>query len=347
MSKNIVVLIIYIIAFLAGLPCNLLACYSFLRKVRQKPVPIDILLLNLTFSDLFLLIFLPFKMAEVALNFKWPLSPNFCPVTNFFFYSSIYLSTLFLMGVSIERYLCIAHPVKHKLNRRPTYAKIASLFFWFLACAHCGSIVFVVHYFHGSQWSSENNVTCYKKFSPQQLSIVLPFRLELFIVLFFIPFIVTVFCYVNVIRILTNMPNIKPQKRQRAVGLAIATMLNFTIAFAPYNISHIVGFVKKESPTWRTETFCLTSLNTVLDPVIFFFSSSTIRRTFTEFWIGICNKLRNLTSRCCPCCCKSCRDNAKEGRAGELSVGNLPSILAGSSTPSPFLTLEPSGTLDG
>ncbi|XP_063167867.1 free fatty acid receptor 2-like [Candoia aspera] len=342
MADKIVVLIIYIFAFLVGLPCNLLACYSFLRKVRHKPVPIDILLLNLTLSDLFLLFFLPFKIAEVALNFKWPLPSIICPLVNFFFYSSIYLSTLFLMGVSIERYLCVAHPVKHKLNRRPTYAKIASLFIWLLACSHCGSIVFIVH-FHGAQWSPTDNITCYKIFSADQLRIVLPFRLELFIVLFFIPFIVTVFCYANVIRILTTMPNIKTRKRQRAVGLAVATILNFTIAFAPYNISHVVGFVKNQSPSWRTETFCLTSLNTVLDPVIFFFSSSTIRTTFTECWIGICNKLRKHTSSCCPCCCRSCRDNAKEGGAGEVSV---PSILAGSSTPTPFATLEPSGILE-
>ncbi|XP_070619760.1 free fatty acid receptor 2-like [Erythrolamprus reginae] len=346
MEDKPIVLAIYIITFIIGLPCNFLACYSFLRKVRRKPVPIDILLLNLTISDLFLLFFLPFKMAEVAECFTWPLPSFICPLANFFFYSSIYISTLFLMGVSIERYLCIAYPVKHKLNRRPTYAKIASLFFWFLACFHCGCIIFIVHYHRTSSWSQMDNVTCYYKFSKEQLAIVLPFRLELFFVLFLLPFFVTVSCYVNVIRILYAMPNIKPQKKQRAMGLAVATLLNFTLAFAPYNISHVVGFVNNKSPDWRTVTFCLTSLNTVLDPVIFFFSSSTIRRTLTECWVGICKEFRNRASPCCPWCCKSCRDNTKKEEAGELSLGNIPSILAGSSTPTPFATLEPSMTLD-
>ncbi|XP_032084228.1 free fatty acid receptor 2-like [Thamnophis elegans] len=346
MENKAVVLTIYIVAFIIGLPCNLLACYSFMRKVRHRPVPIDILLLNLTISDLFLLIFLPFKMAEIAQRFTWPLPSFLCPLINFFFYSSIYISTLFLMGVSIERYLCIAYPVKHKLNRRPTYARIASLVFWFLACFHCGCIIFIVHYLPGNHWSHVDNVTCYYNFSDKQLAVVLPFRLELFFILFLLPFFVTIACYANVIRILNSMPNIKPQKRQRAMGLAVATLLNFTLAFAPYNISHIVGFVTKKSPSWRTETFCLTSLNTVLDPVIFFFSSSTIRRTLRECWIGICKKLRNHTSPCCPCCCRSSKDNTKKGEAGELSLGSIPSILAGSSTPTPFATLEPSMTLD-
>ncbi|XP_042296610.1 free fatty acid receptor 2-like [Sceloporus undulatus] len=330
MAPKSLVLAVYTFAFVTGLPSNLLACYSFLRKVRQNPVPIDILLLNLTISDLFLLLFLPFKMVEAALDNTWPLPYFLCPLANFLFYSSIYLSTLFLMGVSVERYLCVAHPVKHKLNRRPTYAKVASLFFWLLACSHCLSIVYVVEYYDGSEKKPDDNSTCYENFTPSQLRIVLPFRLELCIVLFLIPFIITLFCYISVIRILTSMPNIKPQKKQRAIALALATVLNFSLAFAPYNISHIVGFIQNENPSWRVETFFLTSLNTTLDPVIFFFSSATIRRAFTGFWLRICSII---SSPCCLVCCKTPKTDAKEEGAGQVSVSNM---LAGSSTPSPF-----------
>ncbi|XP_060641628.2 free fatty acid receptor 2-like [Anolis sagrei] len=330
MADKNVVLGVYIFAFVTGLPSNLLACYSFLKKVTEKPVPIDILLLNLTISDLFLLIILPVKMAEIALDNTWPLPDFLCPVANFIFYSSIYLSTLFLMGVSVERYLCIAHPVKHKLNRRPTYAKMASLFIWFLACSHCLSIVYGVEYSDRTAKKSGSNGTCYDNFTEKQLRIVLPFRLELCIVLFFIPFIITLFCYISVIRILTSMPNIKPQKKQRAVALALATVLNFSLAFAPYNISHIVGFIEGKNPDWRVETFFLTSLNTTLDPVIFFFSSATIRRTFTDFWLRICSSIR---SPCCRICCKAPNAETKDEEAGRASVSNM---LAGSSTPTPY-----------
>uniref|UniRef100_A0A803SQZ0 G-protein coupled receptors family 1 profile domain-containing protein n=1 Tax=Anolis carolinensis TaxID=28377 RepID=A0A803SQZ0_ANOCA len=271
------ILAVYIFAFLTGLPSNFLAFYSFQKKVREKPLPIDILLLNLTISDLFLLIILPVKMVEVALDNTWPLPDFLCPLVLFIFHSSIYLSTLFLMGISMERYLCM-----------PTYAKVASLFFWFLACSHCLGIAYGVEYHDRTAKKGGFNSTCYDNFSPSQLQIVLPIRLEVFIVLFFIPFIITLFCYISVIRILTSMPNIKPQKKQRAVALALATVLNFSLAFAPYNISHIVGFIEGENPAWRVETFVFTTLNTTLDPVIFFFSSSTIRQTITD-WLRICS----------------------------------------------------------
>ncbi|XP_042295755.1 free fatty acid receptor 2-like [Sceloporus undulatus] len=321
MAPKSLVLAVYTFAFVTGLPSNLLACYSFLKKVRQNPAPIDILLLNLTISDLFLLFFLPFKMVEAALDNTWPLPYFLCPLANLFFYGSTYLSTLFLMGVSVERYLCIAHPVKHKLNRRPTYAKVASLFFWLLTFSHCLSIVYVVEYYDRSEKKPDDNSTCYENFTPSQLRIVLPFRLEFCIVLFFIPFIITLFCYISVIRILTIMPNIKPQKKQRAVALALATVLNFSLAFAPYNISHIVGFIQNKNPSWRVETFFLTSLNTTLDPVIFFFSSATIRQVFTEYWLGIGSYVQAFVSWCpFPCCSiPSVSDEEDGGR----SISNL------------------------
>ncbi|XP_062996715.1 free fatty acid receptor 2-like [Elgaria multicarinata webbii] len=327
MAHKNIVLAFYLAFFLTGLPCNILACYAFLRKVRQKAVPIDIILLNLTISDLFLLLFLPFKMVEAAFDNTWPLPAFLCPLANFFFYSSIYLSTLFLMGVSVERYLCIAHPVKHKLNHRPTYAKVASLFFWLLACSHCASIVYVVEYSDRTQRKLQDNSTCYVHFSDRQLAILLPFRLELCLVLFCLPFIITAFCYINIIRIVTSMPNIHPHKKQRAVGLAVATTLIFAIVFAPYNISHIVGFFQNESPSWRVETFFLASLNTTLDPIIFFLSSSTIRKTFANFWFGLCHNLQVVLLRCSSPCCRVPEDNEEEAGAGRSIPACLSTIF--------------------
>ncbi|XP_034974610.2 free fatty acid receptor 2-like [Zootoca vivipara] len=286
MAHKGVVLAFYIFTFLTGLPSNLLACYTFLRKVSQKPVPIDILLLNLTMADITLLLFLPFKMAEATWDMTWHLPVSLCPLTNFCFYSSIYISTLFLMGVSVERYLCVLYPVKYKLNRRPIYAIAASLFFWLLAYSHC-SIVYIVQNRNTTMLPSDKNFSCYEKFSSSQLHILLPVRLEISLLLFWLPFAITLFCYINVIRILASLPKIPSHKKKRAMGLALVTLLNFTICFAPYNTSHIVGFIQKQSPSWRVDVFILSALNTTLDPVLFFFSSTAIRRTFSSCWVGI------------------------------------------------------------
>ncbi|NXI61089.1 FFAR3 protein, partial [Anseranas semipalmata] len=275
------VLAAYVLTFIVGLPANIFTFATLLGKARRRVNPADILLLNLTGADLLLLLFLPFKMAEAAADMTWPLPVFLCPVANFCFYSSIYLSSLFLAALSVERYLGVVFPLKFKNRRRLGRTMAASAVLWLLACSHC-SIVFVAHYYgvsdHHNETKNSSSYKCYDDFSKSQLRFVLPLRLELFLVLFLLPFAVTIFCYINFVRALLARPNIPLEKKQRAVGLAVVTMVNFGVCFAPYNISHVVGFVQQASPDWRRYTFFLTSLNAALDPFIFYFSSTAVQR---------------------------------------------------------------------
>eukprot|EP00076_Gallus_gallus_P036286 XP_025001824.1 free fatty acid receptor 2-like [Gallus gallus] len=131
---------------------------------------------------------------------------------------------------------------------------------------------------NASETQRHRGYRCYDDFSQAQLRFVLPLRLELFLVLFLIPFAITMFCYIRLIRALLTRPHIPPQKKYRTVGLAVVTMVNFGICFGPYNISHVVGFVQQRSPEWRPYALLLTTLSAALDPFIFYFSSSTVRR---------------------------------------------------------------------
>ncbi|XP_023372708.1 free fatty acid receptor 2 [Otolemur garnettii] len=275
------ILTAYIIIFLTGLPANLLALRAFVGRVRQpQPAPVHILLLSLTLADLLLLLLLPFKIIEAAYNFYWYLPDIVCALTGFGFYSSIYCSTWLLAGISVERYLGVAFPVQYKLSRRPVYGIIAALVAWIMSFGHC-SIVIIVQYLNSTQpVRSVNDTTCYENFTQDQLSLVLPVRLELCLVLFFIPMAVTVFCYWRFVRIMLSQPHVGAQRRRRAVGLAIVTLLNFLVCFGPYNVSHLVGFHMKQSPSWRAIAVVFSSLNASLDPVLFYFSSAAVRRTF-------------------------------------------------------------------
>ncbi|XP_041091069.1 free fatty acid receptor 2-like [Polyodon spathula] len=213
------ILSVYILTFMTGLPTNILAFYTFFIKVCRKPAPIDILLLN--------------------------------PLSNFIFYSTIYISTLFRMGVSVERYLGVAYPVQYKMKCKPTYAIMASLFFWVISTAHC-SIVYIIQYQKPGN-GTWNVSTCYEDFTEEQLDVLLLVRFDSCLILFYIPFLITSFCYISFIRILLSLPNISRRRKQRAIGLALGTLLVFNLCFCPYNISHVVGFVKWQSPTWHVD----------------------------------------------------------------------------------------------
>ncbi|XP_007539559.1 free fatty acid receptor 2 [Erinaceus europaeus] len=278
--ENIVTLVAYILIFLTGFPANLLALRAFVGRVRQpQPAPIHILLLSLTLADLLLLLLLPFKMIEAANDSVWYLPEIVCAMTGFGFYSSIYCSTWLLAGISIERYLGVAFPVQYKLSRKPVYGIIAAVVAWVMSFGHC-TIVIIVQYLDSPQNTTKSEITCYENFTEFQLSVVLPVRLELCLVLFFIPMFVTIFCYWRFVWIMLTQPHVGAQRRRRAVGLAVVTLLNFLVCFGPYNVSHLVGFYTKKSPKWRAQAVVFSSLNASLDPLLFYFSSSAVRRAF-------------------------------------------------------------------
>lgn len=394
-------LAIYALTFAVGFPANVFTFIILLAKMRRpRPHPhltaADLLLLHLNTADLLVLLFLAFKTAEAAADMLWPFPKALCPIANFCFYSSIYLSTLFMAALSVERYFGVVFPHRYNRRRRLWRTMAASAALWVMALSHC-SIVFVAEHYrefgvNGSEvdgqsglgfdeiktWGSgEGNSThvdpaglkadesrcfgvggfrlggfgltkpmgtdvpnasaagvaapshatnpihsisspetdldisplrfspfttpntphipttaprtpsetqpqwgyrCYDQFSPTQLRFVLPLRLELFLVLFLLPFAVTVFCYVRLIRALLTRPHIPPQKKYRTVGLAVATMVSFGVCFGPYNLSHVVGFVQQRSPTWRPYVLLLCTLSAALDPFIFYFSSSAVHR---------------------------------------------------------------------
>lgn len=51
----------YSITFILGIPTNVVALYTFYKKVRQKPTPTNILLLNVTIPGLLFFIFVPLR----------------------------------------------------------------------------------------------------------------------------------------------------------------------------------------------------------------------------------------------------------------------------------------------
>uniref|UniRef100_A0A2K6EL65 G-protein coupled receptors family 1 profile domain-containing protein n=1 Tax=Propithecus coquereli TaxID=379532 RepID=A0A2K6EL65_PROCO len=270
---------VYLFTFLVGLPLNLVALAIFVGKLRRRPLAVDVLLLNLTLSDLLLLLFLPFRMVEAAHGMRWSLPFILCPLSGFLFFTTIYLTSLFLMAVSIERFLSVAHPLWYTTRPRPGQAGLVSGACWLLASAHC-SVVYVIEFLGSSPHSQGTNGTCYLEFREDQLAILLPVRLEMAVVLFAVPLLVTSYCYSRLLWLLGR--GASQHRRRRVAGLVAATLLNFLVCFGPYNVSHVVGYIQGESPAWRGYVLLLSTLNSCVDPLVFYFSSSGFQADFQE-----------------------------------------------------------------
>ncbi|KAK7795041.1 hypothetical protein U0070_004516, partial [Myodes glareolus] len=187
-------------------------------------------------------------------------------------------------------FLSVAYPLWYKTRPRLTQAAVVSGICWFLASAHC-SVIYVTEYWGNATYSQGTNDTCYLEFREDQLAVVLPVRLEAAVVLFMVPLCITSYCYSRLVWILSR--GASRRRRKRVMGLLAATLLIFFVCFGPYNMSHVVGYVQGKSPSWRSYVLLFSTLNSCIDPLVFYFSSSKFQAEFHQL-------LGRLTRSCVP-----------------------------------------------
>lgn len=264
--EHYVAAIIFILTFLLGLPANLLVLFVYVRKARKRgTTPNMVYAFNLCISNLLLLLWLPVKTTETVLQ-DWTLPRILCPIYGFFFFSTLYSSCLFITAVTVGRYLSVAFPIIYKRYRRTRFSCVISAALWAVVVVHLG---FALVAENGDDFVSAdgNTLACYHYFNESQLNILLPLRLEMAIVLFILPLIMTSFCTVRCITLIWRT-NLRPLGKRRVLTVAITTLAVFVVCYAPYNASHIVGFVQKTSVSWRSYALLTSSCSVFLDPVV-------------------------------------------------------------------------------
>ncbi|KAF5909867.1 free fatty acid receptor 2-like, partial [Clarias magur] len=141
---RVLVLTVYSIILLTGVPCNLLSLCVLIQKVKRDAKPIHMILLSLNISDLIFLISLPIRMKEAA-DKDWNISFFFCPLAAYIFVINFFNSTLLLMTISVERYLAVFFAIQYKLKWHRRHTAIISIIIWVVNMSHC-TVVFYIEY---------------------------------------------------------------------------------------------------------------------------------------------------------------------------------------------------------
>ncbi|KAK2920846.1 free fatty acid receptor 3 [Channa argus] len=277
-AKDYIALFIYTLTFLLGLPANLLVLFVYLRKAcKRGATPNVVYALNLCLANLVLVAWLPIKALE-TLHQNWRLPQLLCPIYNFFLFFTLYGSCLFITAVTMGRYFSIAFPIIYKRYRQARISCYISVGLWALVLIHLsfglvaeGGAYFVV--------TNNNTLFCYHNFTESQLDVLLPLRLEMSIVLFLVPLVVTCFCTLRCVTLVWRS-HLPPMGKKRVLTVALSTLAVFVVCYAPYNASHIVGFALKKNVGWRACAMLTSTCNVFLEPVVMLMLSPAASRGF-------------------------------------------------------------------
>ncbi|XP_008566394.1 PREDICTED: P2Y purinoceptor 8 [Galeopterus variegatus] len=280
--------VVYSLVALVSIPGNLFSLWVLCRHIGPKS-PSVIFMINLSLTDLMLASVLPFQIYYHCNGHHWVFGVLPCNVVTVAFYANMYSSILTMTCISVERFLGVVYPLASARWRRRRYAVAACLCTWLLLLAALSPLartdltyrvdaLGIVTCFDVLKWTMLPSVTMWALF-----------LFTIFIILFLIPFVVTVACYTATILKLLQAPDRHSQgQRRRSVHLAAVVLLAFVTCFAPNNfvlLVHMVSrlFFNKSYYHVYKLTLCLSCLNNCLDPFVYYFASREFQLRLRDY----------------------------------------------------------------
>ncbi|XP_073479736.1 proteinase-activated receptor 3-like [Aquarana catesbeiana] len=261
---------IYIIVILIGIPANTLILWMLFSKT--KTVCTAIFYTNLAISDLLFCLMLPFKATYHLNGNNWIFGEAMCRVVTICFFGNMYCSILLLMCISVSRYVAIVHPFLYRSLPKRTCAIFLCCYVWITV------LMFMMPFFTKQQTYNLKELqllSCNDIYETSADKFQFYYFISLAVFGYLIPFTMIIFCNFSIIRTLGT----QDQKQFMYLKITILLLLIFALCFTPSNIILILHQVNYHY-NYKDELYgsylialCFSSLNSCLDPFLYFLMS--------------------------------------------------------------------------
>ncbi|XP_078514677.1 P2Y purinoceptor 6 [Lissotriton helveticus] len=300
--KKILLPVVYSVVFVVGLSLNLTVILQIwlARKVLTRTT---IYMLNLATADLLYVCSLPLLIYNYSNHDYWPFGDFTCKFVRFQFYTNLHGSIMFLTCMSFQRYLGICHPLSswHK-KRGKRFTWIVCGVVWFIVVAQC-----LPTFVFASTGTQRNRTVCYDLSPPDLSARYFPYGITLTITGFLIPFIVILVCYCSMTKILCQKdemigPAVR-KKKDKAIRMIIIVVIVFAISFFPFHLTKTIYLIirsREGVPCLVLQTFAIVykctrpfaSMNSVLDPILFYFTQQKFRQSTKNILVRVSTKFQ-------------------------------------------------------
>ncbi|XP_075043261.1 putative G-protein coupled receptor 34 [Mixophyes fleayi] len=272
--------IVYSLVCGLSLLTNLLALLIFWTN-SQKCTSMIIYMRNLAVADLLLALCLPFRIAYQNNNGHALL----CQIIGAFFYLNMYASIMFLSLISMDRYLKIIRPLQQYKIHSVSWSTRATLVVWAI------NLVCIVPFLFEKKDNEPCSQKCFhfKKKGTMAAAINLSAVIAFFVLLFlFVYFYAKIFAKLHKASLGRAQPQTK-RNSNRAMKKSFIVLIIFIVCFVPYHLVRTPYVLAQldtiSSLSWKQTlhitnelVLCLSTLNSCLDPVIYFFLSDSFKR---------------------------------------------------------------------
>ncbi|KAM6953183.1 uncharacterized protein FYW47_013791 [Aplochiton taeniatus] len=305
--------VVYSVILVPGLLGNVLALWVFQAYVRETKRAV-VFMMNLAVADLMQVLSLPLRI-YYYLNKEWPFGHTVCMLCFYLKYVNMYASIFFLVCVSVRRCELIMRPLQYNSSRHrgDIYVCVAG---WLLVCLGCLPFPLLRNPHHGltrpalrtnssallsssSPLPTSNPApVCFAELPMRPISAPAAWALLVGaeLVGFILPLVLVLACACLTAGSLRERGEGAVQdqgEKRKALRMVLTCAVVFLICFAPYHITMPLDFLAKSDSLGSCAlrnlvlrchpvTLCLASLNSGLDPLMYYFTTGEFRRRFSR-----------------------------------------------------------------
>ncbi|XP_005989080.1 hydroxycarboxylic acid receptor 2-like [Latimeria chalumnae] len=280
---------VLIVEFVLGLAGNGVGLWMFCFHMKNWK-PNSVYLLNLAVADFVVLFCLLFRTDYYLRKKNWVYGDIPCRVLLFMLAANRASGTIFLTVVAIDRYFKIVHP-HHRLNWISIKDSVL------IACGLWVIIISMTMYLLAKpHLFPYSNLTQCESFNicPATDSSA-NWHEAYYISQFLIPVCIIAYCTVRITWQLKSKTIDKQGKIRKAVQFVLAVAIVFTVCFCPSNMVRIaIWFIKsqyshdckhfREANLAFYTSVCFTYFNSLLNPIVYYFSSPTFNGMFKNIF---------------------------------------------------------------
>lgn len=271
---------VYIPALIVGLPGNLAALFVFTFRVAPRTA-FSVYISNLALADVVILCTLPFRIHYHLNGNNWVLGDVACRVTGTLFYASTYMSICFMTCICVDRYMATVNPHTYLRLRSARCSLIASAALWFVAGV--AILVFIVMGPLESNEGDSAGHSCFENFARNEWHTRLR-SYSVFLLIFgsLVPSLTILVCYPLAAR---RIAAIRTKTAQKAVRVIYTILAITLLCFLPNHVVYLLHLLRRLDIIRscsvanaiydaRRVTMALVVLNTCLDPVLYYITTS-------------------------------------------------------------------------
>lgn len=230
----------YSLEFIVGAIANTIVVFGYIFCLK-KWKSCNIYLFNLSISDLLFLCTLPILVNSYSQD-QWPKEDVLCHSNRFLLHANLYSSILFLMAISVDRYMLIKYPFRdHALQKRKT-AVMVSVAIWIGVILELLPLLYFLE-----PLAPSNNYKCLDFASSGDPVPNLIYSLFLTVFGFLIPLLTMCCFYVKMVHFLKNRreQTSSALTLEKPLSLLILAMVIFSLLLTPYHVMRNVRIASR------------------------------------------------------------------------------------------------------